>query len=119
MLRADLQALSRIRIAEARVLIERRHACGADELTGLAVECAIKACIVRNIRKHEFPDRTASASARLRMSIIGASGKIAALDDDLLPDAADPYCAERHRRSQLSRRDVQISDGPGQCHPCS
>jgi hypothetical protein len=56
-LRGDLQQLTRIRLAEARVLLQRKQACGAYYLTGIAVECAIKACIAKNVKKHEFPER--------------------------------------------------------------
>ena len=57
MTRADLQKLTRIRLAEARILL--RNGCyeGAYYLAGYAVECAIKACIAKRVRRFEFPDR--------------------------------------------------------------
>ena len=33
------------------------HNHGAYYLAGYAVECALKACIAKGTRKHEFPDR--------------------------------------------------------------
>lgn len=57
MLRSDLQALTRLRLREARKLLRAREHCGAYYLTGLAIECAIKACIAKQTRRYEFPDK--------------------------------------------------------------
>jgi HEPN domain-containing protein len=55
--RAELQKLTRIRLTEARILL--RNGCyeGAYYLAGYAVECAIKACIAKKVRRFEFPDK--------------------------------------------------------------
>lgn len=55
--RADLQRLTRIRLREARVLLKNGHYEGAYYLLGYAVECAFKACIARQTRRYDFPDR--------------------------------------------------------------
>lgn len=55
--RDDLQRLADIRIAEARTLLDSGHYSGAYYLTGYAVECALKACIARQVREFDFPDR--------------------------------------------------------------
>lgn len=55
--RADLQRLTRIRLREARVLLNNQHYEGAYYLLGYAVECAFKACIARQTRRYDFPDR--------------------------------------------------------------
>ena len=55
--RADLQQLSQIRVADARVLLDNGQHAGAYYILGYAVECALKACIARRIRRHDFPDR--------------------------------------------------------------
>ncbi|MDP3938052.1 MAG: HEPN domain-containing protein [Deltaproteobacteria bacterium] len=55
--RAELQALAGIRVAEAKVLLEAGHYHGAYYLIGYAVECALKACVAKQIREHDFPDR--------------------------------------------------------------
>ena len=44
-----------MRLRDARVLIRNRNFEGAYYLTGLAVECALKACIAKNTRCHDFP----------------------------------------------------------------
>jgi len=55
--RTDLQRLSRIRLREARVLLNNGQYEGAYYLLGYAVECALKACIARQTRRYDFPDR--------------------------------------------------------------
>lgn len=55
--RHDLQELSRLRRRDARILLRAGRPEGAYYLTGYAVECALKACIAKSTRRHEFPDR--------------------------------------------------------------
>jgi HEPN domain-containing protein len=55
--RTDLQALSKIRAKEAKALLDAGLHDGAFYLAGYAVECALKACIAKSTRKHEFPDK--------------------------------------------------------------
>src|SRR5437588_5342891 len=54
--RGDLQALARIRLDEARLLLDGRSFAGAYYLTGLALECALKACIARSSEQYDFPE---------------------------------------------------------------
>jgi HEPN domain-containing protein len=44
-----------MRLKDARVLMKAGNVEGAYYLTGLAVECAIKACIARNTQRYDFP----------------------------------------------------------------
>jgi hypothetical protein len=55
--RIDLRRLSRIRLKEARVLLLAGCFDGAYYLCGYAVECAIKSCIAKKTRRHDFPDK--------------------------------------------------------------
>jgi hypothetical protein len=55
--RADLQHLSRLREQEAQALLDNGCFAGAYYLLGYAVECALKACIAKQIRRYDFPDR--------------------------------------------------------------
>lgn len=55
--RTDLQNLSRLRDKEAKVLLENQWFAGAYYLLGYAVECALKACIAKQIQRYDFPDR--------------------------------------------------------------
>lgn len=55
--RDDLQRIARLRVKEARVLLENGYFSGAYYLLGYAVECALKACIAKQIKRYDFPDR--------------------------------------------------------------
>lgn len=54
--RRNFQDLARQRLREARRLLGARMAGGAYHLAGHAVECALKACIAKSTRRHDFPD---------------------------------------------------------------
>jgi HEPN domain-containing protein len=55
--RKEFQALSRIRLREARALAKVGLGDGAYYLAGYSVECALKACIAKATRRHDFPDK--------------------------------------------------------------
>ena len=54
--RQTLQQLASVRLREAKVLLDNDHPSGAYHLVGIAIECALKACIAKQIVEHEFPD---------------------------------------------------------------
>lgn len=55
--RNDLKALARTRLREAKALLASGHFSGAYYLAGYVVECALKACIAKETRRHDFPDK--------------------------------------------------------------
>ena len=55
--RRDVRGLTHIRLAEARALLDAGLYDGAYYLSGYAVECALKACIARKTRIHDFPPK--------------------------------------------------------------
>jgi HEPN domain-containing protein len=55
--RSDLQRLSKTRLKEAKLLLANGFSSGAYYLAGYAIECALKACIAKSTRRHDFPDR--------------------------------------------------------------
>lgn len=55
--RRDLRVLTRVRLAEARALLDAGLYDGAYYLAGYAVECALKASIARRTRVHDFPPK--------------------------------------------------------------
>lgn len=57
MTRTELQQLAELRIAEAGLLLANQAWDGAYYLAGYAVECAIKACIEKQTKAEEFPDK--------------------------------------------------------------
>jgi hypothetical protein len=55
--RGIFQQISEIRRRDAATLLKARQSSGAYYLTGYAVECALKACVAKQIRRYDFPDR--------------------------------------------------------------
>ena len=55
--RNDLKALARIRLRESQILLSRGEYSGAYYLAGYVVECALRACIAKQTRRYDFPDR--------------------------------------------------------------
>jgi HEPN domain-containing protein len=55
--RAILQTLAESRLEEGRILLTNNQWTGAYYLTGLAVECALKACLARAVKEHDYPDK--------------------------------------------------------------
>jgi hypothetical protein len=55
--RNDFQAISRLRLREARVLLRNGHPTGAYYLLGYAVECALKACVAKQMKRFDIPEK--------------------------------------------------------------
>jgi hypothetical protein len=55
--RTELHAISRQRRREAAALLHASMFTGSYYLAGYSVECALKACIAKRTRKHDFPDK--------------------------------------------------------------
>jgi HEPN domain-containing protein len=58
--RVELQVLSELRLREARSLLAGGFPDGAYYLAGYSVECALKACIAKRTREHDFPAKPES-----------------------------------------------------------
>lgn len=55
--RTDFQQLAEVRVHEARILLEAGCLAGSYYLAGYAVECALKACIAKQTKQYDFPDK--------------------------------------------------------------
>lgn len=55
--RNDLQTLADLRVGDAKVLVDAGRFSAAYYLLGYAVECALKACVTKQIKEHDFPDK--------------------------------------------------------------
>jgi HEPN domain-containing protein len=55
--RGIFQQISEIRKRDAVTLLKARQYSGAYYLIGYAVECALKACVAKQVRRYDFPDR--------------------------------------------------------------
>jgi HEPN domain-containing protein len=56
--RDKLQLLADNRLKEAEVLLDKGCWTGAYYMTGLAVECALKAYLARAVQRYDFPDKS-------------------------------------------------------------
>ena len=72
----DLQILVEIRVKEATVLVDNKCYQGAYYLLGYALECALKACITKQVHEHDFPNKQlANASYTHDLSaLLGVAG---------------------------------------------
>lgn len=61
--RSDLQRLADLRIREAKLLLDNGCYHGAFYLAGYAVECALKACIAKETKEYDFPDKKLANSS--------------------------------------------------------
>ncbi|QKV74239.1 HEPN domain-containing protein [Amycolatopsis sp. Hca4] len=54
----DFRMLARRRIEEAQALYDVDMWSGAYYLAGYSVECALKACVLKSIKRYHMPDKT-------------------------------------------------------------
>jgi HEPN domain-containing protein len=57
MTRGNFHKVSGLRVQEALALLEAGHYPGAYYLIGYAVECALKACVAKQVKQYDFPDK--------------------------------------------------------------
>lgn len=55
--RNQLKNLSKLRVEEAKILFAAQQYSGAYYLMGYAIECALKACISKQFKRYDFPDK--------------------------------------------------------------
>jgi HEPN domain-containing protein len=55
--RVDFQIIAELRLKEAKALLAAGFSDGSYYLAGYAVECALKACIAKRTREHDFPEK--------------------------------------------------------------
>jgi hypothetical protein len=84
--RAIFQELARIRIEDAKVLLDAGRSDAAYYLAGYAVECALKACIAKLTSQYDFPPKPRVVESYYRHDLQGLL-KAAGLDAQLDLDA--------------------------------
>ena len=110
--RNDLQKISRIRLKEASVLLKYGHYSGAYYLTGYCIECAIKSCIAKQIKQHEFPDKDLANRAWSHdlEKLIATAGLTLVLQSDMKNNSTlQLNWAIVKDWNQASRYDINIS----------
>jgi len=55
--RATFKKLSSLRLEDASKLLAAKRYAGAYYLMGYAVECALKACVAKQVNQYDFPDK--------------------------------------------------------------
>lgn len=55
--RYDLQTLAGLRVKEGKTLLDNGCYQGAYYVLGYAIECALKACIAKETREFDFPEK--------------------------------------------------------------
>lgn len=55
--RDDFKDIACIRFEEAKVLLDNQRYDGAYYLSGYVIECGLKACIAKQVKEFEFPDK--------------------------------------------------------------
>jgi HEPN domain-containing protein len=55
--RSDFQTISNRRTLEAKALLNAGQYAGAYYLMGYSIECALKACVAKQIKRYDFPDK--------------------------------------------------------------
>jgi HEPN domain-containing protein len=91
--RRDLQNIALTRLKEVEVLLQNRQYSGAYYLSGYVIECALKACIAKQTRKVDFPDKKTvfdSYTHDLEKLV-----KVAKLDSELKSLLRDPNFSPR------------------------
>ena len=53
--RTDFQMLAKVRLNEAKTLLDQKQFDGAYYLAGYAVECGLKSCIAKLTNQDDFP----------------------------------------------------------------
>lgn len=90
--RREFRELARLRLREAKALLDSRSYSGAYYLCGYMIECGLKACIARQTSLYEFPDKKRAYDSYTHD--LESLVKTAGLDTDLKAKiAADPQFA--------------------------
>jgi hypothetical protein len=72
--RSELQRLSNARLREAKILSRANEFSGAYYLAGYAVECALKACFAKSVKRHDFPDKKAKVFTHNLAELVDLAG---------------------------------------------
>jgi hypothetical protein len=114
--RDDFQQLADLRLKEARALLAAELPDGAYYLAGYSVECALKACIAKRTKQHDFPDKKLVDKSHTHdvERLMDAAGLSDLLKNDLAGNEEFELDWETVREwSEQSRYDVFKGDPTG------
>lgn len=87
--RSDFQRLAKIRLEDAKALLQQGCYSGSYYVSGYIVECALKACIAKQTREFDFPpDPTTIRDIYVHdlEKLVKSAGLRLTLDEDLNKD---------------------------------
>lgn len=69
-------------------MLRAGHPAGAYYLVGYAIECALKACVAKRVRRHDFPDRGLAQKAFTHNleNLVALAGLEPELEEDIRSD---------------------------------
>ena len=87
--RSDLQKIAVIRLREGKALLDAGLYNGAYYLSGYAIECALKACIARQTKRFDFPDKGFASDSYTHdiEKLVRVAGLSALLDHQMKTDS--------------------------------
>jgi HEPN domain-containing protein len=102
-----LQQLSEQHLGDAQVLLEQKRWPGAYYLAGCAVECALKACIAKLTKAHDFPHKDSAKVFTHKFDILVGLAELetARIERCKISRAFDLYWAHVGKWSEESRYD--------------
>lgn len=88
--RRRLRELAQARLSDASLLMKGRRYDGAYYVCGYVVECGLKACIARQTKRGDFPDKTAVEASYTHSltKLVKIAGLQAELDIEAAADKA-------------------------------
>ena len=86
--RRRLKELAQTRLSDAKLLMKGRRYDGAYYVCGYVIECALKACIAKQTKRSDFPDKnTVDASYTHSLTkLVGIAGLQPQLDAEAAAD---------------------------------
>lgn len=111
--KTDLERLVDIRVSEAQVLLESGQYEGAYYLAGYALECAIKACICKQVSENDFPNKQLAQQSHQHSlrDLLGVAGLAAELEKERKNDSDfERYWALAEKWTVESRYEYPIED---------
>ncbi len=113
--KSDLEKLTETRLEEAYFLLDEKLFSGAYYLAGYVVECALKACIAKQVKENDFPNKElANASYTHNLAaLLGTAGlkkKLEKQNENIKLNWAVVKDWKETSRYEVSIEETQVQD---------